>query len=176
MTDHEARARQILETVAKTYPLDGVFDEDARYGWPERWAALVPAIAAALAEAHHCKDCCCARSWAALGITEYTGKSLPEHIEELRASLDRLNDDCLRAEQERDQLRAEVERLKAVMEAAEIRWENQMCNLKAQLRDKLAEAGFIRGLERAAEIARNGNITRWEIENAITAEIEKAGK
>jgi len=54
-------------------------------------------------------------------------------IAQLRASLNRVNDDCLRAEQERDRLRAEVERLKAVMEAAEIRWENQMCNLKAQL-------------------------------------------
>jgi len=35
----------------------------------------------------HCKDCCCARSWAALGITGYTGKSIPEHIEALRAAL-----------------------------------------------------------------------------------------
>lgn len=36
-------------------------------------------------EALHCKDCCCARSWKALGITEYTGKSIPEHIDSLRA-------------------------------------------------------------------------------------------
>jgi hypothetical protein len=28
----------------------------------------------------HCSDCCCARSWKALGISEYTGKSIPEHI------------------------------------------------------------------------------------------------
>ncbi len=35
----------------------------------------------------HCRDCCCARSWKALGITEYTGKSIPEHIEQLRAAL-----------------------------------------------------------------------------------------
>ncbi len=32
----------------------------------------------------HCEDCCCAKSWKALGITEYTGKSIPEHIEDLR--------------------------------------------------------------------------------------------
>lgn len=37
---------------------------------------------------NHCKDCCCARSWTALGITEYTGKAIPEHIEELRAVRD----------------------------------------------------------------------------------------
>ncbi len=36
---------------------------------------------------NHCKDCCCARSWAALGVTEYTGKSIPEHIEEMRARI-----------------------------------------------------------------------------------------
>ena len=35
----------------------------------------------------HCRNCCCARSWAALGITEYTGKSIPEHIELLRSEL-----------------------------------------------------------------------------------------
>jgi Protein of unknown function (DUF2384) len=33
---------------------------------------------------NHCVDCCCARSWKALGISEYTGKSIPEHIRELR--------------------------------------------------------------------------------------------
>ena len=38
-------------------------------------------------EAHHCVDCCCARSWKALGITEYTGKSIPEEIESLKAEL-----------------------------------------------------------------------------------------
>jgi hypothetical protein len=35
----------------------------------------------------HCRDCCCARSWKALGITEYTGKSIPEHIEQMRSAL-----------------------------------------------------------------------------------------
>jgi len=40
---------------------------------------------------NHCVDCCCARSWKALGIVSYTGKSIPEHISELRAENDRLN-------------------------------------------------------------------------------------
>lgn len=35
----------------------------------------------------HCKDCCCAQSWKALGVCEYTGKSIPEHIEQLREDL-----------------------------------------------------------------------------------------
>lgn len=35
----------------------------------------------------HCKDCCCAQSWESLGITEYTGKSIPEHIKEIRDNI-----------------------------------------------------------------------------------------
>lgn len=35
----------------------------------------------------HCQDCCCARSWKALGISEYTGLSIPEHIQQLREAL-----------------------------------------------------------------------------------------
>ena len=53
-----------------------------------RWILdLRPAIAAALREASHCQDCCCAQSWAALGITKYTGRSIPEEITRLRAAL-----------------------------------------------------------------------------------------
>lgn len=36
----------------------------------------------------HCQDCCCARSWEALGIDTYTGKSIAEHIQELKAQRD----------------------------------------------------------------------------------------
>lgn len=43
--------------------------------------------APAQAETEHCKDCCCARSWRALGIDTYTGKSIPEHITALREAL-----------------------------------------------------------------------------------------
>ena len=46
----------------------------------------------AKAEKEHCKDCCCARSWRALGISEYTGKSIPDHISELRAENERLRE------------------------------------------------------------------------------------
>jgi len=41
---------------------------------------------------NHCKDCCCAKSWEALGITEFTGKSIPEHIQDLRKRHDLLWD------------------------------------------------------------------------------------
>lgn len=36
----------------------------------------------------HCVDCCCAKSWKALGISEYTGKHIAEHIEELKRKAD----------------------------------------------------------------------------------------
>lgn len=32
---------------------------------------------------NHCIDCCCAKSWEALGKKDYTGKSIPEEIEKL---------------------------------------------------------------------------------------------
>lgn len=32
----------------------------------------------------HCKDCCCARAWQALGVKEYDGLSIPEHIKKLK--------------------------------------------------------------------------------------------
>lgn len=37
---------------------------------------------------NHCKDCCCAKSWEALGIKEYTGKSIPEEIKKLILELE----------------------------------------------------------------------------------------
>ena len=42
-----------------------------------------------LSEEEHCKDCCCARSWKALGVTAYDGKSIPDHITALTAKLER---------------------------------------------------------------------------------------
>lgn len=38
-------------------------------------------------KANHCRDCCCAQAWQALGVSEYDGKSIPEHITELREEL-----------------------------------------------------------------------------------------
>jgi hypothetical protein len=32
---------------------------------------------------NHCIDCCCQKSWEALGKKDYTGKSIPEEIEKL---------------------------------------------------------------------------------------------
>lgn len=50
----------------------------------------------------HCCDCCCARSWKALGITEFTGKSIPEHIEHLRNLIGRLHDELRMVEYDCD--------------------------------------------------------------------------
>lgn len=55
-------------------------------------ATYRPAVAAKLREQAnaHCVDCCCARSWKALGITEYTGQGIPEHIIQLKQRIERL--------------------------------------------------------------------------------------
>jgi hypothetical protein len=42
----------------------------------------------------HCRDCCCAQSWLALGVYKYDGKSIPEHITALRDELAALRTDC----------------------------------------------------------------------------------
>lgn len=41
------------------------------------WNLAIDACKKAYDEAQtsHCKDCCCARAWEALGVKEYTGKS-----------------------------------------------------------------------------------------------------
>jgi hypothetical protein len=41
-------------------------------------------------EEQHCRDCCCAQSWRALGVTEYDGRSIVEHIADLRHGLAKL--------------------------------------------------------------------------------------
>ena len=46
----------------------------------------------------HCRDCCCAESWKALGVTEYDGKSIPEHITALQAELTSLKEEALPVE------------------------------------------------------------------------------
>ena len=64
---------------------------------------LAPSIADAFAALRqerdsHCVDCCCARSWDALGVTEYDGKSIPEHITALRAEVAALRQTLVAAE------------------------------------------------------------------------------
>lgn len=82
-----AQARQMIEHVCAA----ALAAKDAEIAHlQERYTAVVKQ------ENEHCKDCCCARSWRALGVSEYTGKSIPEHIAELK-------DRAERAEAERDE-------------------------------------------------------------------------
>ena len=60
----------------------------------------------------HCKDCCCARSWTALDVHAYTGKSIPEHIEALRATNERLIHDIERSQTAAADLATENARLR----------------------------------------------------------------
>jgi len=40
-----------------------------------------------MSEINHCEDCCCAKSWEALGIAQYTNRSIPEEIFRLKEKL-----------------------------------------------------------------------------------------
>lgn len=57
-----------------------------RSGWAQGFNTCLDACKKAYDEAQtsHCKDCCCGRAWEALGVKEYTGKSISEHILELK--------------------------------------------------------------------------------------------
>ena len=73
-----------------------VNDGDWPNGTVDQIDADLATIRAALSSTRdgdeHCKDCCCARSWKALGIAEYTGKSIPEHIADKNAQIDRMRE------------------------------------------------------------------------------------
>lgn len=65
-------------------PLNMTFDT----GWNachDQFTAYIKEL-----QSEHCKDCCCARAWEALGVKEYTGKSISEHITELKLNVDKL--------------------------------------------------------------------------------------
>ena len=57
----------------------------------------------------HCEDCCCAQSWAALGITKYTGKSIPEEIEALKERAQKAEARCADQKRILDNIQKSVE-------------------------------------------------------------------
>jgi len=73
----------------------------------------------------HCLDCCCARAWEALCVTEYTGRSIPEEIERLQnlagqryRAWESALDSTLTASRERTRADRAEARLRAVVEAS----------------------------------------------------------
>lgn len=92
----------------------------------------------------HCKDCCCTRSWKALGITEYTGKSIAEHIEELR----KLKPEIVELEKTKEALWfvrtkviSNIETIKHFMVTGEKALEHNMRLLQGNVDDALRELG-----------------------------------
>jgi len=143
---------------------------------------------------NHCVDCCCARSWSALGVTEYDGKSIPEHITRLRDSealvrgkiveqmikiewLERMKqnyyDEAVKGWSKCRAAEAEVARLQDdTAEIDRLRGEN------ARLRDELALMGHppaqIQKLERRAERAESSLSAAMERIAALEAERDAA--
>lgn len=71
----------------------------------------------------HCKDCCCARIWKALGVESYTGLSIWEHVEKMREERDAARQAAQTHWDERQketrELEAEIDRLRAALERVE---------------------------------------------------------
>ena len=109
-------------------------------------------------ETKHCDDCCCAQSWKALGIDKYTGKSIPEHIEQLREKIFRLA-------VERDDLKVELD------ETA------QACaNLAYECVDKDKALRAIKSALDAFGKMESGSNTLFERVQAALDAAEKAGE
>lgn len=62
-------------------------------GWRRNSDYEILAARVAELENGHCRDCCCARAWNALGIYEFSGASIPEEIDKLKAEIKRLRDE-----------------------------------------------------------------------------------
>lgn len=71
---------------------------------------------------NHCKDCCCARSWEALGITEYTGRSIPEEIIRLREQVIKNRDIATDLQYICDDQDEEIKRLEEALVEERARW------------------------------------------------------
>ena len=68
--------------------------------------------------AEHCQDCCCARSWKALGVTDSKGLSIPEHIMAMRSEIER---ERIGARKTFDEFYATIKALRAEVNALHIR-------------------------------------------------------
>jgi hypothetical protein len=74
-------------------------------------------------KAEHCKDCCCARSWRVLGIEQYMGKSIPEHIEMLLAERDAALTEAGKQAREAGALQAALDGLRERARLVVRRWD-----------------------------------------------------
>jgi hypothetical protein len=103
------RKDQILELVERAVSEEKRSSDACQQAQADLWSQAVREKDARIAELErgHCKDCCCARSWEALGITTYTGMDIPDHIRALaeesreKTSQIALRDEALRQQDTR---------------------------------------------------------------------------
>ena len=126
--------------------------------------------------AGHCTDCCCAQSWKALGIDEYTGKSIPEEITHLREWMIKNRDAATELQYQLDDATKEIERLRADAEQYERVIEAQL-NVIDQQAAKIREleADVLQKSILCDSIAENCNGLRnraWKAEGKIGPEAD----
>ena len=118
--------------------------------------------------AGHCTDCCCAQSWKALGIDEYTGKSIPEEITHVREWMIKNRDVATELQYQLDDATKEIEQLRAECEAVPLR-RNEIINKQVARIEEL-EADVLQKSILCDSIAENCNGLRnraWKAEARI---------
>ena len=89
-------AQEELEKILESYyldcnniPTDGTIYDPIGVLTDNAISAILSALPKLgyVKKSEHCKDCCCAKSWEALGIKEFTGLSIPEEIQKLKKEL-----------------------------------------------------------------------------------------
>ena len=147
--ESEAAMKQHVKAYAKTAERAEAWAAKLTYV-EEEVQPIIANLRADLAEAkaHPCRDCCCARSWQALGVAEHTGLSIPEHIEGLK----------VRVEQAEAALAEAQERIKTLViygdSASELlgREAGKVVTLRAELADAQRER-YVMGKARDDEAA-----------------------
>jgi hypothetical protein len=110
--------------------------------------------------AGHCADCCCARSWEALGISEYTGKSIPEEITHLQELVIKNRDIATDLQYQLDDEVKENEQLRKIIDSP---LEEESWNADYDLLHQLDASGIVcvaRKWHAAYRKAQNSNLLR----------------
>jgi hypothetical protein len=126
--------------------------------------------------AGHCADCCCARSWEALGISEYTGKSIPEEITHLREWMIKNRDAATELQYQLDDEVKENERLRKIIDSPP---EEESWKADYDLLHQLDASGTVcvaRKWHAAYRKAQNSNLLRKQENERLLEALDESEK